>query len=134
MNGSIKEISPIEAWEILGSDKDSVLVDVRTSDEIKALGSVDLTSFIKNVVFIPWINDLISRDVNENFLTDLEKLVPNKGAKIVFMCKAGRRSFDAAMVAEKGGYNSCFNLTTGFGQGVGDSGWKSMKLACKEYV
>jgi rhodanese-related sulfurtransferase len=134
MDGSIKEISPVEAWEMLGSEKDSILVDVRTLDEIKTLGSADITSFNKNVVFIPWINDLTSRDVNENFLTDLKMLAPNKDAKIVFMCKAGRRSFDAAMVAVKEGYASCFNVTTGFGQGAGDSGWKSMKLACKKYV
>lgn len=134
MDGLVKEISPIEAWDMLGSDRGAVLVDVRTPDEIKALGSADITSFGKNVVFIPWINDLISRDVNEKFLTDLEKLVPNKDTKIVFMCKAGRRSFDAARVAINEGYTSCFNLTTGFGQGVEDSGWKSMKLACKKYV
>jgi rhodanese-related sulfurtransferase len=134
MDGSIKEISPIEAWEMLGSQIDSILVDVRALDEIKTLGYADITSFNKNVVLIPWINDLVSRDVNENFLTDLDRKVPNKDAKIIFMCKAGMRSFDAAMVAVNGGYTSCFNLATGFGQGVGDSGWKSIKLACKEYV
>ncbi len=134
MDDLIKEISPIEALDIIASDEGSVLVDVRTNEEIKTLGSADISAFNKNVVFIPWINDLISRDVNENFLTDLEKLVPNKDTKIVFMCKAGRRSFDAARVASNAGYSACFNMTTGFGQGVGDSGWKSMKLACKEYV
>lgn len=133
MDDSIKEISPIEALDILASDNDSVLVDVRTSEEIKTLGSADLTSFGKNVLFIPWVNDLISRDMNEDFLADLEKLVPNKETKIVFMCKAGRRSFSAAMEALGCGYDNCFNMTTGFGQGVGDSGWKSMNLACKQY-
>lgn len=133
MDGSIKEISPIEAWDLLGSDEESVLVDVRTPQEIESLGSADLSSFNKNVVFIPWINDLIFRSENEKFLIELKKLIPNRDTKIVFMCKAGRRSLAAAIEAASVGYDQCFNLTGGFGQGENDSGWKSMKLACKKY-
>ena len=55
MNNSVYflgNVYPLDAWDSLKANKDAVLLDVRTKEEIKTFGRPDLSSLKKEVVFI----------------------------------------------------------------------------------
>tara|TARA_A100001015_G_scaffold312385_1_gene417485 strand:+ start:746 stop:1150 length:405 start_codon:yes stop_codon:yes gene_type:complete len=130
MSYAIKGVSSVEAWDILSQDPNAVLVDVRTEDETDYLGFPDLRDISRDVILIPLIKNLKTREENESFIQELEEKVKNKESKVMFICKSGGRSEQAAKAALFSGYKSCFNVIDGFGDGYG-RGWKYMNLACR---
>jgi rhodanese-related sulfurtransferase len=118
----MKNISAQEAWDLLKGDKDSLLVDVRTEAEWDAVGYPDLSKLGKDLIKLTWKRD------DPQFIVELEKLIPNRDSKIIFICKAGGRSGSAANLAVSHGYDSCYNLIGGFEMG----GWKDSKLPFKK--
>lgn len=127
MNGSIEDMYSISAWEILSKNHNAHLVDVRTPEEWKCVGVPDLSSIHKKVKFISWLKDL-EGNMNENFIKDLESDVPNKNDMLVFICRSGVRSANAAKCANSSGYKSCINVCDGFEGKSGSDGWKNSNL------
>lgn len=128
------DITVLQAWEMLGSDKSSILVDVRTPPEWAFSGVPELGQMGKKPVMIPWKN-YPTYEVNKNFSSDFEKLGIPKDAKIFFMCRTGGRSTDAATFMAGLGYEKCYNVKEGFegphnpkGQRGTISGWKASGL------
>lgn len=99
-------LTPFEAYDVLSQLKHAVLIDVRTSAELALVGRVP---DVKNIewAFYPGMV------ANENFPKELEAAVA-KEAVVIFMCRTGGRSHNAALVAKQLGFNEAYNMLEGF--------------------
>ncbi len=128
------DIKPSDAFEILKNEKDSFLIDVRTLPEWQFSGVPDLSLIGKKVYTISWLV-YPKMEFNDSFTVSLEKFIPDKNAKLFFMCKVGGRSLDAAMNMTSLGYKNCYNIAGGFEGDINEqnqrgrlSGWKAEGL------
>lgn len=83
------EISPQEARENIKDGKYDYIVDVRTKQEWSE-------SHIPNTISIPI----------GNFVAELPEKIPDKNARILFVCKKGIRASGVVTIAHKLGYNN----------------------------
>lgn len=111
----IKEISPQVAWNILNSDKNAVLLDVRTRPEFEFVGHPP------NALNVPW-QEVLSGQINPDFI-DLvrEKLQlvrvgshPESDLTVLAICRSGARSMAAATTLKKSGFRNVMNVAEGF--------------------
>lgn len=132
---SVSNLSAKEAFSLLESNKNAVLVDVRTYEEFNNVGVVDDIDFVTKAILLPW--KLISGVVmveNVNFYEELNSQLldifqsDRFNAQLLFMCKSGVRSMAAAQHLTKHNYTNCYNIIDGF---EGPSGWKSQLLPWK---
>ena len=131
------DIPPSAAWEML-QKKDVYLVDVRTNVEWKFIGQPNLDSVNKNIISLEW-RSLPDMQVNPNFAERLMKEIPNKDSHVLFLCRTGGRSAEAATTMTELGYKNCYNITEGF-EGELDSnshrgtanGWKASNLPWRQ--
>ena len=100
-------VTPREAFELLQNEPGAKLVDVRTRAEWEWVGRVP------NAVFIEW-NTWPGGARNPAFEHELAEQIPNKTEPVLFICRSGGRSHNAAVVAEKLGYVRAFNVLEGF--------------------
>jgi len=107
------DITPKQAWEILQSSKDAVLIDVRTEAEWAWVGQVNLSSLEKEHLLVEW-NRFPGGMRNETFVEDLAKLVPNQTTELLMLCRSGVRSKYAAIALTAAGYKTCYNIEGGF--------------------
>ncbi len=114
---------PTEALTLLQENPDARLVDVRSQAEWSWVGR------IPGAVEIEW-QSFPGMQANPNFLEQLSRKVP-KESPVMFICRSGIRSNQAAIAASESGYSNCFNILEGF-EGEKDSsghrgirgGWK----------
>ncbi len=124
-------LTPTEVWELTKSGVSIAIVDVRTRAEWVFVGHVPES------IKIEW-QHFPSGALNPNFLATLKDSV-NVDSNIVFMCRSGARSHDAAILAASEGYPRIFNMLEGF-EGDLDSeghrnkigGWKAAGLAWQQ--
>jgi rhodanese-related sulfurtransferase len=83
-----------------------VLVDVRTAEERKFVGQVP------DSLHVAWATGT-SMTRNPRFARELEAKV-KKDQVLLFICRSGKRSADAAQVAAKAGFANVFNVLEGF--------------------
>lgn len=141
---SITQIQPQEAFQLLLEDQNSVLIDVRTAEEFNFVGFVNADQFNNRMIFLPW---QIFPEMNENpkfapALGDsLKKLFGDKAreAKLIFLCRSGGRSSQAANYAFDLGYENCYNLVSGFEGDLDEkkhrgkiNGWKANNLPWRQ--
>ena len=88
------EFSPDEARQRIREGKYDVIVDVRTPEEWAAGHR----------------SDAISVPIGE-FVTEFPKKVPNRDARILFVCRKGIRAAAAALMARKKGYTHVDSVT-----------------------
>jgi len=112
----MKNISPKEAFDILLSDSNAVIVDVRTPEEWA--GGIPGNVSLKLVT--------ISANLDE-FGQSFQNSTHDVECKTFFICKGGVRSATAAVVAEKLGYKDCYNITGGFTE------WQHSNLPSKAW-
>lgn len=112
-------ITSTEAWEILKSDTDAVLVDVRAIVEWAYVGIPDLSSLDKEVITLEWTK--MTGQPNRGFVKQLEHAVP-KDKKVLMICRAGVRSHAACQAAKQAGYENVINITDGFDGALDDKG------------
>src|SRR3989442_13605223 len=115
---------PLEAHALMQNDPEAKLVDVRTQAEWEYVGH------IPESVLIEW-NTYPSGQRNPQFLEQLQARVAKTEAPVMFLCRSGARSHQAAVVATQGGYPNSYNVLEGFegdkdGQGHRSSvgGWR----------
>ncbi len=128
------DITPTQAWEILRSDPDSVLIDVRTDAEWAYVGIPDLSAVGKQPLLVSWAL-FPNMALNPDFAADVETAVADRDAPLVFLCRSGARSRSAAIAMTARGYRTCYNIDSGF-EGDSDpqrhrgtvSGWKVEEL------
>lgn len=132
-DSSIKNISSIEAWSILKENENAYLIDVRTIPEWSFIGVPDLKSIGKSVIRISW-RIYPAMEVNNSFYESLSTEVKVTDT-LLFLCRSGGRSLDAAFFMYKKGYKDCMNILDGF-EGEIDrdrrrgniNGWKAANL------
>jgi rhodanese-related sulfurtransferase len=116
-------VTPAEAYELMRAGANVRLVDVRTRAEWEWVGR------IPGAVEVEFLTYPGSRP-NPNFVRELEEKV-DKDAKVLFICRSGGRSHNAALLATQAGYVEAFNVLEGFegdkdanGQRNTKGGWR----------
>lgn len=99
-------LTPKEAHQILLSAPGAKLVDVRTRAEIDWVGRVP------GAVEIEWAS-YPGMKQNPNFMAALAQQV-DKESLVLFLCRSGQRSHNAAALATQSGYTDCYNILEGF--------------------
>ena len=134
MSAYAGDLSPTQAWDLLKTEADSVLVDVRTPAEWNYVGVPDLAAAGKKVLFIPWMM-FPSMEVNAAFPEQLQTVARNPDAPMLFICRSGARSRSAAIAMTARGFTRCYNVASGFEGDPDDSrhrgtvnGWKADQL------
>ena len=82
------------------------LVDVRTRAELEWVGAVP------GALGIEW-NFWPGGKPNADFLAQLEAQI-DKSVPVMFLCRSGGRSHNAAVVAAQAGYAEAYNILQGF--------------------
>ena len=98
---------PSEAHALTRQTPDATLVDVRTQAEWDFVGHVPDSRLIE------W-NSYPDGQRNPRFLEQLRQQAPDSGAPVLFLCRSGARSHQAAMAAQQAGYTKAFNILQGF--------------------
>lgn len=121
---SIKNISSLEAYKLLGMDECTIVVDVRTTEEWQKIGIPKLDK--DQVLFLSW-RLLPDMSLNHEFNNQFISKVRNKN-NVLFLCRSGTRSHEAASCAGGLGYPNCYNIIDGFEGGDNGAGWKQNNL------
>lgn len=131
------DVTPKDAWDLLSTEENSVLVDVRTLAEWKCVGVPNLANLSKDNILIEWVS-FPDGTPNARFMEELMEAVPDKSTPIYFLCRTGVRSVGAAIAATNSGYLNSHNILEGFEGGPDDqghrgrkSGWQGLELPWK---
>ena len=120
-------VTPQEACELLQKNPEFLLIDVRTKAELALVGRVPSALNIEWAFYPGMVQ-------NQDFAKQLsEKVATSK--TLIFMCRTGGRSHNAAAVAASLGYTQAYNMLEGF-EGEANSlnqrtmlnGWKHAGL------
>jgi len=114
---------PMEAYRILQESTRAQLVDVRTRAELDWVGRIPGATEIE-------LRAYPGMQPNADFLGRLASLT-NKSQPVLFICRSGSRSNQAAIMATQSGFTDCYNILEGFEGDMDDSdqrgkvsGWK----------
>ena len=123
-------LTPTEAYEIWQLAPGARLVDVRTRAELDWVGR------IPGAVEIEW-NTYPGSQPNPDFLSQLKRQIDPE-ALVMFICRSGVRSQNAASLASASGFTACYNILEGFegdidanGQRGKTGGWRRAGLPWK---
>ena len=97
---------PAEAHQVWQLAPGAKLVDVRTRAEWDWVGR------IPGAEEIEWMS-YPSNQPNGHFLAQLKQQVDPESL-VMFICRSGARSHNAASMACQSGYNACYNVLEGF--------------------
>ncbi|MGB2831580.1 MAG: rhodanese-like domain-containing protein [Methylotenera sp.] len=121
------ELTPREAFDMMQQDPATVLVDVRSRAELELVGKVPQAAHIEWAFYPGMV-------ANAEFSAQLQAQI-GKDQTIVFMCRTGGRSHNAAVVAQQLGYSRVFNMLEGFEGEANElkqrtqiNGWKHASL------
>lgn len=120
-------LTPREAYEILCEAPSVKLVDVRSRAEFDWVGRIPGAVEIEMLSYP-------GMQANPQFMKQLEQQV-DKEVLVLFICRSGARSHNAAVAATQAGYLDCYNVLEGF-EGDKDaaqhrnsvSGWRAAGL------
>ena len=105
------------AYHLLSSDRASVLIDVRTQAEWGYVGVPDLSALGKTALFLEW-QSFPAMQVDPGFAARLTGLLEAAGAgrdaPLLFLCRSGARSRQAAVAMTQAGWAQCLNISDGF--------------------
>ena len=133
--GYAGDLFAVDAYALLEGDSSSALIDVRTQAEWTYVGIPDLQALGKTPLYLEW-QSYPSMAIDPNFAGRLEALLEaqsvERGASLVFLCRSGARSRQAAIAMTNAGWSPCFNVSDGFEGPLdasrrrgGVSGWKA---------
>lgn len=112
-------LTPQEASAVWRLAPGAKLVDVRTRAEWDWVGR------IPDALEIEWMSYPGNR-ANPHFLAQLKQQVDPE-ALVLFLCRSGARSHNAAALAAQAGYSECYNVLEGF-EGDKDANGQRGKL------
>lgn len=119
-------VLPVEA-QALRETAGAVIVDVRSRAELDFVGRIPDSVEIE-------LKSWPGMKPNPDFVEQLKAAVPPT-SKVMFICRSGARSHEAAMAARAAGYQTVFNVLEGFegdrdGAGHRNSvgGWRAAGL------
>jgi len=120
-------LTPLEASHVLQNSPNALLIDVRTQAELELVGRVPSALNVEWAIYPGMVAN-----------PDFAKQLANKATKeqtLIFMCRTGGRSHNAAALAVSLGFNQAYNMLEGF-EGEANSaqqrtlinGWKHANL------
>ena len=120
-------VTPQEAHDLTKNHANAKLVDVRTRAEWDWVGRVPGAVEVELMTYP-------GNRPNPAFVEELQNKVP-KDALVLFLCRSGGRSHNAAGFATQAGYSNCYNVLEGFegdrdGEGHRNTvgGWRATGL------
>jgi rhodanese-related sulfurtransferase len=120
-------LTPQEAHDILQKTPHAKLVDVRSQAELDLVGNVPGAEHIEWAFYPGMVT-------NPDFSAQLDMQI-DKEALVIFMCRTGGRSHNAAVTAAKLGFSEAYNMLEGFEgeantekQRTRINGWKHANL------
>ena len=99
-------LTPTEAHEVLRELASAKLVDVRTRAELDWVGRIPGAVEVELLAYP-------ANRPNPDFINQLEQKV-EKDAPVLFICRSGGRSHNAALLAQQAGFTDCYNVLEGF--------------------
>ena len=131
------DLTPQQAWEMLETDPNTVLVDCRTTAEWAFVGVPDLEVIEKNAVFVEW-NTFPDGSPNQAFIAELRDAGIRDDNEVIFLCRSGHRSIGAAEAATAAGIAKAYNILDGFEGGLDENdhrgavGWRASNLPWRQ--
>ena len=104
-------LTPKEAFEVLQANSHAILVDVRSKAELELVGRIPGAL---NVEWAFYPGMVANEHFAEHLATELDKLNAGKDSVLIFLCRTGGRSNNAAVVASSLGYTQAYNTLEGF--------------------
>lgn len=98
--------TPQEAHTLVVQGKQVTLIDVRSRAELELVGRVPMAQHIEWAFYPGMV-------ANPEFSVQLQAQV-QKTDTVIFMCRTGGRSHNAALLAQQLGYAHAFNMSEGF--------------------
>jgi rhodanese-related sulfurtransferase len=99
-------LTPREAFDVIQNNPSAVLVDVRSKAELELVGRVPQAIHIEWAFYPGMVT-------NPDFSSQLQNQI-DKGLTVIFICRTGGRSHNAAVLAKQLGYESAYNMIEGF--------------------
>lgn len=106
------DVNPDDAYAVLVSQDEAVLIDVRTRAEWNFVGMPDLSGVGKRVLPIEWQRG--DGNINPDFVETLRSTGVSSEAPLYFICRSGARSASAAAAATAAGFEKAHNVAHGF--------------------
>ncbi len=103
----ILNLTPPQAWKFMQEHPEAVLIDVRTTAEHLFVGRP------VGCILIPW-KDGLPMQVNLHFVEMVKQKAPDPNTPLLFLCRSGHRSLEAAKVMAEAGYKTLINIDEGF--------------------
>lgn len=121
-------LTPKEAHEVLRLTTNAKLIDVRSRAELELVGRVPQAAHIEWAFYPGMV-------ANQDFSKQLTMQV-DKESVVIFMCRTGGRSHNAATLAAQLGFTEAYNMLEGFeGEATPDTkqrckinGWREADL------
>lgn len=129
------DVTPAQAWEMLTSDPQVRLIDVRTQAEWMYVGVPDLSSLgQRQPLLVSWqVFPTMAR--NDAFAQQLAAQGVTPQTTVLLLCRSGVRSVAAAEYLTAQGHGAAYNITDGFEGPLdssrhrgGGAGWKAAGL------
>lgn len=99
-------LTPKEAHEVLQLTTNAKLVDVRSRAELELVGRIPQANHIEWAFYPGMV-------ANQDFAAQL-KMQVDKESVVIFMCRTGGRSHNAATLAAQLGFTEAYNMLEGF--------------------
>jgi len=120
----IKQITCKELKDHVKNNPKSVLLDVRTQEELDNIGKPDGDKIGLKTYFLE-----IQRDAFFDFVKEFKNLNINQDNEVLVICASGERSQITAELLSKENYKS-INISDGFMGSQEGEGWKNNGLPC----
>jgi len=138
VQGFAGDLSVEDAYAMLAKNERAALVDVRTQPEWQFVGVPDLAAIGKTAIFREWQiypAMQVATDFVQGLGDELERRGVDKSSPVLFLCRSGARSRQAAIALTGAGWSHCYNVADGF-EGPLDSerrrsavgGWRARGL------
>ena len=120
----IKQLLSKDIKDYLTKNPDSVLLDVRTQEELDNIGKPDGDKIGLKTYFLE-----IRRDASYDFVKEFKNFNINQNKEILVICASGERSQISAELLSRENYKS-LNISDGFMGSQEGVGWKNNGLPC----
>jgi len=112
----LKNLTSLEAWDLLQNDPRAVLVDIRSNMEYLCIGHPS------GAFHVPWIDEPDWK-INPNFMREIRKLMlggiggsltSTSSPPIILLCRSGKRSEEAGELLIESEIGNVYHVTDGF--------------------
>lgn len=116
----IKQLDPVKSYAFLQANPDAVLIDVRTTAEIKFIG------YPTGSLHFPWLEFPEMKPLPA-FIEAVEREIKAKERPLLLICRSGVRSMNAAKALSEVGFTNLINIAEGFEGDLNDNHHRNHK-------